>query len=104
MGDGASILNEIISGVSGVAVWNLVVWVVIAAILGLIYTYIQRAIGWFTFKTNSFVSLGRKVKVDDFTGSISSVGLDFIVVENDEKYYLIPTRRWQFSKWYFEKE
>lgn len=60
-------------------------------------------ISYISFKSNKFVSIGRRVEVDSFKGQITDIGLLVIVIKNHEKVYLVQTKRWEFSNWQFDE-
>jgi len=70
----------------------------------LVKNQIQRTVGYLTFKSNPYVSLGRKVRANNLEGVIKNITPSFIVIETDHSYYLIDTSRWKWHEWVFYKE
>ena len=53
------------------------------------------------FKQNPYVSLGRIVKINGFTGRIKEIKSDEIFLEGEEGYLVIPSARWSYYTWVF---
>jgi len=70
----------------------------------LIKNQIQRIVGYLTFKSNPYVSLGKKVRANNLEGVIKDITFSFVVIETDYSYYLIDTSRWKWHEWVFYKE
>src|SRR6056297_1541156 len=67
----------------------------------LIKNQIQRIVGYLTFKSNPYVSLGKKVRANNLEGVIKDITFSFVVIETDYSYYLIDTSRWKWHEWVF---
>ena len=70
----------------------------------LIKNQVQRIVGYLTFKSNPYVSLGKKVRANNLEGVIKNITTSFIIIETENSYYLIDTSRWKWYDWVFYKE
>lgn len=72
-------------------------------IFSLLKEFVKSVVFFVLFKSNKYVCIGRRVIVNDFRGFITNIGVNFIVIKNHERVYLIQTSRWQFASWQFEE-
>lgn len=96
-------LNEMFSYVDANIFYFFIKILIGLLVVSLIRELIKNIVSYISFKTNVYVCVGRKVIVNGFNGNIVKIGLNFIVIKNTEKTYLVQTSRWQFAKWEFEE-
>ncbi len=95
------LLMQLLAGARIEIVWSIIVVGVIFYFLIFFKDFINNVLFYFQFKSNSYVSIGTLVEVNEFVGRIKDFGLKYIIVEGEKGYYRLAMNTWQRQDWIF---
>jgi len=94
-------IQQLLSGLKLELVWTLILSGIALFLFIMVKDFLTTLLHYHQFKSNSYVSIGNMVSVNDFVGRIKNFTITYIIIEGEAGYYRVPMNRWQYHKWIF---